>query len=268
MHYLSDEVSNMYECRECGTWWLDPRLDQESMIAYYKDDGYFSGSEGGYDNYDDQEISLRKTFSRLISNIKSEKGESATKGSLFEIGCATGNLLVAAGDDFKHKYGTDYSEKALSIASEYADKCFLGGIDEIPEQFMAEQNVSLVISTNVIEHIHDPLGFLRQIKNIMPEGAYLCLTTPDAGSWWHKVLGKHWPSIIVPEHIFYFTQNSLNLLLKKAGFSDVQTIKNPQIYSVETILKKLKFPDWLSSQFKHVEIKFKSVMAASIARKM
>ncbi len=67
------------------------------------------------------------------------------------------------------------------------------------------------LNTQVLEHVRDPLGVLREIGRILRPGGRLYLTAPQG-----------WPEHQQPHDFFRFTRFSLKSLLEEAGFEDVQ----------------------------------------------
>jgi len=53
-------------------------------------------------------------------------------------------------------------------------------------------------------------------------GGKLILTTPNANGLAHKIYKEFWRGLEPPRHIQIFTPNSLEDLVRRAGFSEVQ----------------------------------------------
>ena len=57
-------------CRECGFWYLRPRLREERMRDAYAHESYFEGAGVGYRSYLAQESTLRLTFRRFLRQLE------------------------------------------------------------------------------------------------------------------------------------------------------------------------------------------------------
>lgn len=102
----------------------------------------------------------------------------------------------------------------------YADHWARYGIEVIQEFFPTPQApgpYDLIIAYGVIEHIPEPLGFLRSVlRHLAPEGRFVA-SVPDCSA---EILAGD-PAILLHEHYSYFTQESLAGLLETAGFHAV-----------------------------------------------
>lgn len=205
------------------------------MRALYADDAYFEGSDAadtGYADYQDQELALRLTFRRWLRTLSYHgvRGES-----LLEVGCGNGYLLAEAEPWFAQREGTEFSPGAARKASKHADAIHLGGLDALP----AHCSYDVVLSNQVIEHLHAPEDFLRaQLDRLHPGGA-LVVATPWMSSPWQKLLGRRWPSYKIPEHLLYFDRRSLGTLLHRVGLRDVVALSYPHAFPLALIGAKL-----------------------------
>jgi len=222
-------------CDGCGLWYLSPRLNEAAMLAHYSNDEYFEGSDGlreGYSDYALQERPLRATFRRFLKRLDRM---GMTGGALLEVGCGYGYLLSEARPYFNRIVGTDFSAAAVHRASTYADVVYPGGVDALPEG----EKFDAIIAVEVIEHIYDPNRFLAQLVDRLKPGGWLVMATPDMGSWWRRVLGRHWPSFKLPEHVAYYDRDTLTELLNRHGFDAACSIPFPHAFPLAVVLEKL-----------------------------
>lgn len=219
-------------CRDCGLWYLHPRLAEESMRACYEDDAYFEGGTAGYSSYQAQESTLRPTFRRFLGEL-ARRG--MTGGRLLEVGCAYGFFLDEAKGFFDPRRGTDYSPAALEKARARADRVDLGGLDQLAPGELFD----CIAVIHVIEHIYDPVGFLRQLAAHLAPGGSIVLATPDMGSFWRPLMRYRWPFFKVPEHVTFFDRRSLKKLLETSGLTDVQDLPYRSAFSFDLIGEKL-----------------------------
>jgi 2-polyprenyl-3-methyl-5-hydroxy-6-metoxy-1,4-benzoquinol methylase len=230
-------------CRRCGLWYLCPRLAEPLMHRSYKDDGYFEGGEGGYSSYQAQEATLRPTFRRFLGELRRR---GMTGGRLLEVGCAYGFFLDEARDFFAHRTGTDYSPAALEKARGRADRLILGGAGEIAPA----ERFDCIACIHVIEHIYDPVGFLRRLAGHLRPGGLIVLATPDMGGFWRSLMRGRWPFFKIPEHVTFFDRRTLGELLGRSGLADVQPLPYASVFSFDLIGEKLalRMPGFLKDQ--------------------
>jgi len=221
-------------CR-CGMWYLSPRLRETAMFATYRDDRYFEGEGLGYSSYLAQESTLRLTFRRLLRELDRR---GITGGRLLEIGCAYGFFLDEARGRFETRDGTEFSQAAARRAREVADRVHLGGL----EQLGPEDRYRVAACIHVIEHVYDPVAFLRRLRGHLEPGGWLVLATPDMGGFWRPLLGRRWPFYKMPEHVSYFDADSLGRLLETGGYRDVRRLPYASYFTLELVAEKLGLP--------------------------
>jgi SAM-dependent methyltransferase len=220
-------------CAACGLAYLSPRPPEAVLRALYeRDDYYGSDTEAGYACYREQELALRLTFRRLLRGL-ARRGLAG--GSLLEVGCGAGYLLDEAAAFFSHREGTEYSRAAAAEAAKRADRIHVGGIECV-----RGARFDVVLSSQVIEHVHRPLDFVReQVARLRPGGAVV-VATPWMGSAWQRALGRRWPSLKVPEHVVYYDRRSLARLLERCGLSQVRRIPYPHAFPLSLVAAKLR----------------------------
>ncbi|MFC1536423.1 methyltransferase domain-containing protein [Pseudomonadota bacterium] len=248
------------QCADCQLWYLSIRLNEEAMLSYYSDDAYFEGSDGlneGYSDYALQERPLRATFKRFLKQMH-QRG--MTGGSLLEVGCGFGYLLSEARPYFDRRVGTDFSSGAVNRTKAVADDVYLGGVDAVPDA----EKFDCIVAVEVIEHVYDPNRFMAQLAARLKPGGWLVMATPDMGSWWRRVLGSHWPSFKLPEHVTYYDQYTLAELFNRNGFDSVRSVPSPHAFPLTVVLEKMGIH--LSSKVGEANIWIPSVVLSMAAR--
>jgi SAM-dependent methyltransferase len=230
-------------CQDCGIHYLYPRLSEEAMQLVYQDPSYYEGGESGYadTSYFDQEAALRATFKCLLRNLQKR---GMTGGDLLEVGCGHGYLLDEARPYFSRRVGTEFSPQAAARARERGADVFVGGIEQLPDNAIFD----CALAIQVIEHVYDPVQFMRQLVTHIKPGGYVVVATPDIGGTLRKLMGRSWPSFKVPEHVVYFDFDSLQRLMTGAGLVNVSRLPYPHAFPFGLIAAKfgLSLPQSLS----------------------
>jgi SAM-dependent methyltransferase len=217
------------------------------MQRAYRSENYFSGGECGYSDlsYAVQERALRATFRRLIRNLRKRL---LTGGDLLEVGCSYGFLLDEARGFFQSRTGIELSHEGVVLASARADRVYEGGLEQLPPG----KKFDCIIATHVIEHVYEPLTFLRELASHTKPDGKIVLATPDMGGILRKVMGHRWPSFKIPEHILYFDAATLSAMMRKAGLTDLHSLPYPHAFPLALIARKLRFP--LPAAFGNVNV--------------
>lgn len=116
--------------------------------------------------------------------------------------------------------------------------------DFFPSIHLKGRQFDLIFHSGVLEHVKDPLTFLKYQYSHLKEGGILIISTPDYTNSirWGDI------SMFLHEHLSYFDGNSLNSCVKKAGFENIQ-IKRANfggfLYCTaqKKGKRKFKFPD-------------------------
>jgi SAM-dependent methyltransferase len=225
----------------------------------YRESSYYEGGACGYadTSYTAQELALRATFKRLLHNLAKRR---LTGGDLLEIGCGYGYLLDEARSFFNRRLGTEFSQQGADIARATGAEVFVGGAEQVP----LGSKFDCIIATQVIEHVYEPLLFVKQLEAYTKPGSHIVLATPDIGGVLRRLMGRRWPSLKAPEHILYFDYRSLSSLMRRAGLSDIRRLPYPHAFPLSLIAAKFgfKLPPWLG----HIKVWVPATTVAAYGR--
>jgi SAM-dependent methyltransferase len=147
---------------------------------------------------------------------------------LLDIGCGTGGFLEHAQNGEFELYGFDASK----AQSEYARKRFpnvryaRSCSEYLVEHGDRKLQFDVITLWDVIEHIRNPLDYLREMRGVIRPGGLVYISTPNGlAKLWKLKLYKLFSIEIdlrgefMPwEHVFYYSPRSLEYLLRKSGF--------------------------------------------------
>lgn len=229
------------------------------MQQAYRESSYYEGGTCGYadTSYIAQESALRATFKRLLHNL-AKRG--LTGGDLLEIGCGYGYLLDEARLFFNRRVGTEFSPQGAEIARVTGAEVFVGGIEQVPP----EHKFDCVVATQVIEHVYEPLSFVKRLANHTKPGGHIVLATPDIGGVLRKLMGRRWPSFKAPEHVVYFDFQTLSSLMDQAGLRGVHRLPYPHAFPLGLIAAKFGLA--LPSVLAHVKVWVPATTVAAYGR--
>lgn len=97
-------------------------------------------------------------------------------------------------------------------------------IKVIPEFFPSKEQIptsDLIIHYDVLEHVSDPVDFLRKHKLSLNKGGMILVAVPDCTSY----IGSGDISMILHEHLNYFDMESLSNVIEAAGFKVLNIAK-------------------------------------------
>ena len=230
-------------CAKCGLYYLYPRLVASAIEQVYQQASYYEGGSSGYSHasYTFQESALRATFKRFLHDLAAR---GLTGGQLLEIGCGYGYLLDEARSFFDRRFGTEFSPEGAKIARATGAEVFVGGVEQVP----AELQFDCVVATQVIEHVYEPLLFVRQLMKHTVICGHIVLATPDIGGVLRKTMGRRWPSFKTPEHVVYFDFRTLSSVMRRAGLDAVRRLAYLHAFPLGLVAAKfgVTLPLWLA----------------------
>lgn len=135
-------------------------------------------------------------------------------GNLLDTGCGEGSFLGEARKRGWNVYGTEYSKKALEICAEKGIEMREGALNASDFEGI---EFDVITSFEVLEHLNELHREFEQIHKLLrPGGLYYC-TTPNWDSLLRLKLRSDYNVISYPEHLCYFTRNTLAHLAKDHG---------------------------------------------------
>ena len=70
---------------------------------------------------------------------------------------------------------------------------------------------------HVLEHTHDPLDTLTQLKSKLAPGGHFLIAVPNPASLDAKHYGEHWAAWDVPRHLWHFEASHIEQLAQQTG---------------------------------------------------
>jgi 2-polyprenyl-3-methyl-5-hydroxy-6-metoxy-1,4-benzoquinol methylase len=231
-------------CGGCRHLYVSPRPSTDVIREIYGEeyfenpafentdhDAYF-----GYMDYlrDRERIQIR--LSEVLARIKRHEWH----GRLLDVGCGLGFFVEVAQSEGWDAWGVELNKHAVDWANEHVtDRVLYGTVDTLD---FPDASFDCVTMFDVIEHLDDPRNDLQDVWRVLRPGGLLVLVTPDAGALVSRALGAHWLEMKrAPEHLHFFSVDSLARLLQLSGFTAFEWHSIGKITTLRTVLADLKF---------------------------
>ncbi|MBF0212469.1 MAG: class I SAM-dependent methyltransferase [Magnetococcales bacterium] len=230
-------------CRRCGLVRSDPVLEAAELDLLYADSTFLFAEEAPF---------AARTYRELLQSLNRRHG--CHLKSLLEIGCSTGFFLQQAVESgIAEVMGFEPSTHCRAAAdAAIRERIVTAPFDPVR---VGERRFDLACGFQVIDHLPDPLGTVRDMVSVLNDPGWILLVCHDVRSWSARLLGEASPIFDV-EHIYLFDRNTLGRLLEKVGVEvlEVGSLSNtyplgywmrmtPGMAPVARLL-----PDWLTDR--------------------
>jgi SAM-dependent methyltransferase len=140
--------------------------------------------------------------------------EAPPRGAVLDIGCGSGMLLATlkqAGWDVE---GLEADPKAAAAARARGLVVHQGLLGQAA---LGDKRFAAIILNHVIEHVPDPIAYLRECGRLLAPGGRIIVLTPNLAGFAHRHFRGHWRGLEIPRHLVIFSPASLRATGDRAG---------------------------------------------------
>mgnify|MGYP000187148673 CR=1 FL=1 len=210
------EKRKVFFCTTCELGILDSHIGATELKKFYSKE--YRASEKLTSQGNPEELfSMYSQFQgdrlRLLAPYLTKKAR------VLEVGCSAGMFLYHAKKKVKEIVGIDFDRASAAYA---AKKCgctvYTTDIAETP---LKKGYFDLIVAFQTVEHVQDPAGFVASLKEYLAPGGSIAIEVPnlyDALAYTYN-LPFHRDFFFHAAHLWYFTQKSLEKVMRSCGFS-------------------------------------------------
>ena len=203
------------KCRNCSLQFTNPRPDASTIGAFYPAD------------YKPHRRPRKMRLARPMSWWGRVSGRSCPErrgdlpwhgqGRLLDFGCGGGSFLKRMADQGWQVTGLD---AAVGAVREVQDQLGLRAIvGSLPHLELKPCSFDVITMWHSLEHVHDPVGILREAYKLLVPGGKIIVACPNIDSWPYRWFGPSWFGLDLPRHLIHFTPKTLADALASAGFA-------------------------------------------------
>jgi SAM-dependent methyltransferase len=207
---------------------VSPRPVAEAIARIYAADETHARARGHLEDFDSPLARLEAR--RVVRLLESRM----VPGRLLEIGPGDGSVLHVAR---RHGWVVGGVELNPDQAAFIRDQL---GIPCWPDLTDVEGQWDVVYHRDVLSHFHDPVSTFQAIHELLrPAGLHVFES--GRGDFDRRFVSQL-PSFQFPDHLFFFTPKSLELLFDRSGFELVATRSYSLIpqFAVERVVRRLR----------------------------
>jgi len=231
--YFAGRGFTVARCADCGLYYVNPQPSTQELEQIYAT--FDSG-----DQWRKGEEHFNRVVCRAISRYK-------RSGAALDVGSGSGNFLRAMRRAGFSVYGVEPSKTGSTYAREHHGvETFNGTIEQLLSSG-ADQRFDVVSILNVLEHLKDPAGVLRELRAMLQPSGILAVVVPDARL--HVVIGEirkrlgasdpYWMNtqrhplvgFDPPHHLCSFEPHTIARLVENCGFRVLQVRNAPVVFN-------------------------------------
>jgi len=265
---FNKESFSYYECQKCKTLFVNPRPKESLFENFYKESSSMQFlSTNLYKKT--KEVRKNKIFkprAKMVFKILKEK--KIKNYNCIDIGGGTGifateikkftkkNAIVIEPSNFLAKV---CKEKKLTVIQKFLEKVK-------KEDLPVKRKVFTCFE--LIEHLHDPSKFMKNLYKLMDKKDLLIFTTLSSYGADILALWDNSRAIIPPHHINFFNPESISILLKKNKFK-IHSVTTPGkldidiLESNKNLIKDRFWKAFIHSAGREDKLKMQSIITNS-----
>jgi SAM-dependent methyltransferase len=221
--YKTDLQYDICYCMNCDTSFADPLIIEDKTYEYiYKEGSNTPGYQRYYWYRDKVKTFIKPLFflsqvedvywgvqEYLIQNKNPEI-------KILEVGCGLGYLTYSLNKANYNTVGLDISLNAIEKARQnFGD--YYECADVFDYSVSNKKRYDVIILTEVIEHIIDPVSFIKNLLDMLTDGGEIIITTPNKDSSYNA--GEYWDTELPPVHLWWFSTKSFHSIAKRCNLN-------------------------------------------------
>ena len=227
---------NVVQCIDCGLVYLKNPLPIADEPELYNN--YYNIRFGKDYHQNSDEPGLRTLWEINNERIKLIKSVRF-QGKLLDIGSGQGFFLFHAKQEGFSVTGIDVSSQVVKFCEQtFQIKVYFQNVNQ---HFSLDEQFDIITLWHILEHLSDPLEFLKKIQNNLTPRGILIIEVPNIKSLKfllasdpNRWIGGNHPR----HHKFFFSLKTLSSILQKAGYSPVKRLNLNYDLSKNSLPKK------------------------------
>ena len=245
-HFRALKGHTLFRCSGCGFVTVHPLPDAETLKAHYNTTRTGDGKQqqrrklvAGF--LEKPNNPKRDFFRSVLSRVSAMLGKPAL--DILEIGAGLGVFVQYANSAGHEATGTEVTKEYADMSSDSLNGRIIHVEGDRYTERFKRASFDLIYMEHVFEHVLHPDKILSQASQLLRPGGVLLLAVPNMNSLSSRLQGKYWAWGMPPDHLYFYNQSNLSLLLEKHGFAvtegfamDYYHRSIPQMFSLRRAL--------------------------------
>ncbi|MBP3458858.1 MAG: class I SAM-dependent methyltransferase [Lachnospiraceae bacterium] len=228
-NYTKEDVE-IYQCRECGAMYHESIQGNEE--EFYQSEKYRESMGEKTDDYE-------KLHDREVLEKLNYTGTEVFRNKVVaDIGCAGGSFLDFVKGAASKCIGIEPTQEYHKRLREKGIFPYTYAEDAIRD---CKGQVDIITSFDVIEHVENPLQFMKDCYELCSAGGKIVIGTPTEQPVMRMALdGEYDKFLFSTQHLWVLNKKSLEISARQAGFKNVE-VKYKQRYGLGNLVSWLKY---------------------------
>jgi len=225
-------------CTLCEVIFLSENLEKELSEIYPVD--YYSFLPEGYN------LLFRVKFFIDKSRFRKLRKYFPDSIDILDIGGGIGNLSSQAKSGLSKRQVTTTIIDLDSGAAKFAEAKGHKYLEGKFEDFLFEKKFNLILAFNIVEHVHDPVNFIKTVHKNLQDDGIAVFQTPNFNSIDARLFRKkYWGGLHAPRHFVLFSEKSFINILSDNYFEILKFERIPGgpfwAYSILGSMRRIRF---------------------------
>jgi SAM-dependent methyltransferase len=207
-----------------GRLWPDP--SNEELASFYAFDSYSDYLSGKCQTQIEPIIAekLVTRFAWMADRSDEPPFEAIQRlrpipQSVCDVGCGSGDFLKKLRAQGWITTGIDPSPISSTALAKREIEFYPGTAEHLPR---LDRKFDVVTMFQSLEHCRQPLLAVQNLRSILNRGGIVAIDVPNMACWGFEKYGAAWWHADAGRHLQFFTQKSLDALLRAAGLTAFQ----------------------------------------------
>jgi len=212
---------HLRRCRKCDLILTTPRPVPESMPLYYEDWYNYKPIEAVRSEH------ASGFFNRFVfwmrRKMLEKTGPLEPDMNLLDVGAGFGAQLLY------YIRRRNVRGTAVDFDPTVTRHSLLGGIADVRTGDLLDlglpaNSFDVVTFYETLEHVYEPLLTLQETWRVLKPGGRLVVEVPNYAAPWRRIWRRYWFAIMTPVHLYHFTPDSLQRMVRGAGFRPIRHV--------------------------------------------
>jgi SAM-dependent methyltransferase len=203
------------KCQKCGLIYISPRPNAAEVRHLYEDHQAIKYADAQFQFEGFKRIEAARTLSKIR--------QFKRRGSILELGAGGGFFLLEARNYGYESYGIELNPiEALWINHNLNIPC---ETEPLSKHSFDGYQFDIIYHKDVLSHLHDPIGIFSDINRALKKEGLLVFETRNIADVKEEHY-KWFSQFSYPDHLFFFGEKSLGILLERTGFKCIRVYKD------------------------------------------